>query len=100
MTIWHLKDIMAGKRSKVKGKDVLHIAVPQYPSLTVEAFINFAKNHQTVMQALPVVEAEIFKLPRAYIANIIHTLLGEPFKKWVKARVDERHQKLVQERAL
>ena len=39
-------------------------------------------------------------MSRAYIANIIHTLVGTPFKIWVKQRVDERHTKVAEERDL
>ena len=34
----------------------------------------------------------MLKLPRAYIGNVIYTLVGEPFKEWVEARVNERHE--------
>ena len=37
------------------------------------------------------VKREIMKLPRAYIGNVIYTLVGEVFKRWVEQRVNERH---------
>jgi hypothetical protein len=38
-------------------------------------------------------------LPRAYIANCINTLVqGDAFRLWVKARVDERHSKMIMDR--
>ena len=36
------------------------------------------------MEALPLVQREILKMPRAYLANIIYTLSGAAFEKWVK----------------
>ena len=38
-------------------------------------------------------------MPRAYIANCINTLVqGDAFRLWVKARVDERHSKIVEDK--
>ena len=102
MTIWHLRDIQGGKRRKVKGKDVKIISVPQYEGLTIEDMLNFAQNHRNVMNALPVEEKEILKLPRSYIANVINTIISpdDAFRLWVKSRVNERHSKQVQDRGM
>ena len=45
------------------------------------------------MMALPVIKREREKLPRSYLANIIYTLVGDPFKQWVETKVNERHEK-------
>ena len=50
------------------------------------------------MRALPIEKKEVFKLPRAYIANIIRTVIGEEFERWVKDRVNTRNQKVQDER--
>ena len=50
-----------------------------------------------VMAALPEVERERKKLPRSYIANVIYTIAGERFSKWVDKRVEERHEKRQEE---
>ena len=39
-------------------------------------------------------------LPRAYLANIIYTLVGEPFKQWVEQRVNNRHDQRRQDQSL
>ena len=36
-------------------------------------------------------------MPRQYIANVIHTIVGEPFAQWVKARVEARNLKVAEE---
>ena len=36
-----------------------------------------------MQQALPLEEKEVDKLPRQYIANLIYTLVGQPFQQWV-----------------
>ena len=39
---------------------------------------------------------EVLKLPRAYIANVIYTLVGQPFADWVNSGIESRNQKLTQ----
>lgn len=52
---------------------------------------------ENVMKALPVVKRERDKLPRAYLANVIFTIAGEPFVKWIEKQVNERNAKLLRE---
>ena len=40
--------------------------------------IGYGTNHQAVIDALPCAK-ECEKLPRDYIANVIYTLVGDPF---------------------
>ena len=35
MTIWHLKDLAAGKKKKILSKAVKYISIPQYLGLSV-----------------------------------------------------------------
>ena len=42
-------------------------------------------------------EEEVLKLPRAYIANVIYTLVGPPFKEWVDLVIAQRNQKILEE---
>jgi len=79
---------MAGKRKLVKGTDVKHIDVPYYEHLRIEDMLRFAKQYPDVQQDLPEMEKETLKMSRAYIANIINTLVGKDFQNWVKNRVD------------
>ena len=39
-------------------------------------------------------------MPRAYVCNIIFTILGEPFQDWVKKRCLDRNEKLAIEKDL
>ena len=39
-------------------------------------------NNGEAMLALPEVRKEILKLHRHYIANILHTIIGDPFQTW------------------
>ena len=55
--------------------------------------LEFASKYPKAMEALPLVERERVKLPREYVATIIYTMVGEPFKQWMDKIVNERHEK-------
>ena len=93
MTIYHMADLAAGKRRRIKQADVKVITVPHFEGLTIESLLGYAAVHPEVMQSLPIILREREKLPRAYVGNLIYTLIGEPFKQWVETRVNERHDK-------
>ena len=97
MTIWHLRDLAAGKKKIIKGTDAKHFNIPQYEHLTIEEFLKFANDYPFVMMYLPSRETELDKLPRQYIINIIYTKLGDKFKNWVDERVNARHEKVKDE---
>ena len=59
----------------------------------------FASDYPNVMRALPI-EAEIKKLSRQYLANVIYTLVGEKFQYWVDAKVEARNKKVKEEKNL
>ena len=83
MTIFHLRDLAAGKRSIIKCVDVKVLTVPYYEGLTIETMLEFASDYDKVSQALPSESREVMKLPRAYVANVIYTLVGQAFADWV-----------------
>ena len=83
MTIFHMKEMLSNKRHKIKEKDVMTLQVPHFEGLKIETFLEYAAAHPLVMETLPSIARERECLPRAYIANVIYTLVGEPFKKWV-----------------
>ena len=83
-----MRDIVAGKRTRLKEAKIKHITIPQFEGLTVEKFLIYAAAKPEVMMALPILERERLKLPRGYIANVIYTLVGEDFKNQVDMRVN------------
>ena len=44
---------------------------------------------------LPSIEREIKKCHREFIANIIYTIVGQPFKDWVASVADARNEKII-----
>ena len=90
LTIWHLRDLASGKKDIIKNVNVRIISVPQFEGLTIEDMMEYARPVDSVMNALPPLN-ECAKVPRAYIANVIYSLVGEHFQQWVKARIDARN---------
>lgn len=97
MTIWHMRDLISGERMRIKEACVKQINVPYFEGLKIESFLEYAADKPDVMAALPQLERERLALPRAYIANLIYTIAGEPFKKWVDNIVKRRHEERRQE---
>ena len=93
-----MRDLCSGKRRRIYGKDVKHLHVPQYEGLAIKDMLAFGNNFDSVRESLPIVDKEVHKLPRQYIANVIYTRLGKPFGNWVDAKVNERHLKVTDDR--
>ena len=45
-------------------------------------------------------EKEIHKISRAYLGNVIYTVVGEPFYNWVQIKINERHEKIKEKKDL
>ena len=73
--------------------DVKVISVPQYEELTMDTILDFGRAYVVVENALPVIR-ETRKMPRAYVCNVIYTLVGAPFKDWVFKRCKDRNDRL------
>ena len=99
MTVWHLRDLISGNRKRVSEKAVNQINVPYFEGLKIESFLDYAADKPAVMESLPMLERERLSLPRAYIANIIYTIVGQPFKNWVDRIVTRRHEERRQEQS-
>ena len=102
MSIFHLKDIMTNQRLPIKSSDVQHASIPMFEGLYLNDLLQFARdwNNGYILQALPVVEKEVKKLPREYVTNVIQTLAKDDFSEWVKRRVEARNRKLVEDREM
>ena len=59
--------------------------------------LKFSEQYPMVRAALPSEQREILKLHRNYVSTVIYTLVGEPFAVWVKERIQERNNKILQE---
>ena len=96
VTIAHLKDIITNKKLAIPLDNVRPINVPYYKGLSIEKILAFAGKYVSVQNAFPDIK-ETLKFERSYICNVIHTLIGEDFQKWVDDRVQERNMKVAVE---
>jgi hypothetical protein len=82
VTVWHLRDLAMGVKTIIHCDNVKVITVPQFEGLAILQIFAFAANTVDVQNALPP-SKEISKLSRAYLSNVIYTIIGEPFQQWV-----------------
>jgi len=100
VTIWHLRDMAAGKRTIIKAQNIKHLYVPQFEHLAIKDMMAYCSGIPKVMKAFPTEAKEIDKLPRQYIINVIYTLVGKPFELWVNQRIENRHAKITEDKDL
>ncbi len=55
----------------------------------LKKILDWAREHQggAAMIGLPLTVKEQEKLPRAYIANVIYTIIGDNFKAWTDSKI-------------
>ena len=85
-----------GVRTIIKCDKVKVIDVPQFEGLTIKDIFEFAQNSPGVERALPPGK-EIGKLSRCYLANVVYTIMGQPFQAWVNGQVNQRNQRVALE---
>lgn len=100
VTIFHLRDLASGKRKILKTEAVKYYEIPHYEGLSMEDMLAFSKQYAEVPKYLPVEQREIKKLPRQYISTLLYSIIGTPFAKWVERRIEERNEKIADEREL
>ena len=62
--------------------------------------LDYANMFPEVMKAFPQNRKETEKFPRQYIANLIHTLVGKPFRQWVDAKLEARNTELAEKKEM
>ena len=78
-----MKDVMSGKRNGIKQENVKVITVPYFKGLKLEAMFEFSRQLVELVNTFPQDERERNRLPRDYVANVIYTVVGQPFQQWV-----------------
>ena len=71
----------------IKNENARHLPVPQYEGLTTSDIYLFCGDYEIVFGYFPD-EREIRKLPKQWVINLVYSLVGDPFKKWVMERID------------
>ena len=91
MSIYHLRDLISGKRKRIGCKEVKVFQAPQYKGLKTEHMLEFAEPYPDVARSLPMEPREVEKLHRDYISTVIYTIVGQDFSDWVENRIKERN---------
>ena len=71
-------------RTRIKCEEIQVLQVPHFDGLTIQTMLEYANDNETVMRAFPNIRREIDRLRRAFTANVIYTIVGQPFKTWVE----------------
>ena len=101
VTIYFLKDLMAGRKKMISTKMVKTIHIPQYEGLGVKEILRFLDdNHPNIFIYLPEREIELPKTPKQWIGNVISSMLGDRFNSWVQQQVNLRHDKVADKKDL
>ena len=65
MTVFHMRDLVAGKRRMIKAVDVKFINVPYFEGLSIDEMLEFARDRpERPLDVFPTVPRELEKLPR------------------------------------
>ena len=102
VSVFHLRDLCAKRRRILKCTDIKVMQLPHYDGLFILDLLGFAENYQngSAMEALPLIRKETLKLPRGYIANVIFSIVGQPFADFVKSQIDARNNKIKHEQSM
>ena len=98
VTIYFLKDIVSGTRRAMKGTDIVHLACPQYETLSTEKILDWARTQQSSLGVYLPVEKEIAHLPKQFLVNLIYANLGQAFANWIQQRINERNAEIASKR--
>ena len=94
-----MKDLISGKKKRIKGKEVRNVNIPAYDNLTISCIAAFVNPYKQVGHYLPE-NKEIPKLGKQWIGNVCATVLQDIFTDWVAEKVDERNESLVTKKVL
>ena len=62
--------------------------------------LEYASKVPQVMKAFPPTTKETEKFPRQYIANVIHTIVGRPFREWIDRQLEEKNAELAEKKEM
>lgn len=68
-----------------------YIYVPLYETLAIKHIFKKIREYPEVLDYLPDVQ-DWGRLPRQFICNIAHTIIGKPFAQWVMEADNDRNQ--------
>ena len=83
----------------MKCDTIKHLYVPQYETLSIKEILNtWGSNHN--LQVFMPIEKELKSLNKQFIVNVAYSVVGEPFKQWVKDMIETRNQDMTKSKNL
>ena len=61
--------------------------------------LEWCRTYEDVFNFLPEAR-DMDRIPRPWIANVIHSIIGPPFKDFVSSRIEARNQQLIAKKDL
>jgi len=86
--------------TEILSKNVRHISVPYYESLSIQKIQEFCQQHPNAIDSYLPIPRELHKISREWIYNVVATILGETFTDWVKDLIDDRNEDIRDKRKL
>ena len=105
VNIYFLKDLVMGRKKckchlhqltaiiVIKEADAKQINVPYYEGLSIEKLLEASQQYPIITDYLPD-KRDIARLPRQWIVNLIYTLVGDDFKRWVAEKIRSRNDRI------
>ena len=95
----YISQVIVGDKLHLKCKDIKVCRVPHLKGLTVDDLLKFGMEETNLIDYLP--EYEYRKLPhRQWLCNVLNTLLGDTFTKFVQDRLEDRAKFVVRKKEL
>ena len=69
------------------------IELPHYEGLTTENLLSIRADFPQINDYLPE-ERDLPKIPRAWLANVTYTIVGDQFNEWVQEKIRERNDRV------
>jgi len=74
--------------------------VPHYDGLDLSEIFKYAVTKKEIHVYFPDCNAEIKKLPRNFIIDLIYSAVGEEFRQWVAEKIKARNLKVIEKQDL
>jgi len=78
----------------VLSKNVRHVSVPHYSSLSIQKISHFVSSKNQDMHLYIPDNQEIKKISREWICNICASVMGTDFTDWLKIQIEERNEEV------
>ena len=73
--------------------------IPMYKNLSVERIMDFIGDHDEINFYLPD-DPDLAKVPKQWLINVCATVIGDPFRNWVKQQKEESNALMAEKKEL